>query len=314
MTNAKEIKKRIKSIGNTKKITKAMEMVAAAKMRRSVESVLRTRTYANLGWETIINIASASKSGEPVHPLLEKRKGDAKSLIVLIASNRGLCGGFNSAVVNKAVHSAQKHNENCDFIVIGKRGSAVYKRFGYDIISEFAKNDTDPRLSEVIPVARLIIREFLAKKYDKVLLAYTDFFSPIKQVPRVRQILPVEIDSNDEYLGAVGKSDKLGTSREFIKEKDHKHLVYGSSFKYEPEELEVLNLILPRMIEVQLFQGLLESNASEHSARMAAMNQATGAASDLVDELTLFYNKARQSAITSEIAEISAGAASLRDK
>lgn len=311
--NAKEIKKRIKSVANTKKITKAMEMVAAAKMRRSVEAVLKTRTYANLGWATIVNISGALDAGEAKHPLLEKRSKVERVVIVLIASNRGLCGGFNSAIINKAVRSIKKHNVETDFIIIGKKAAVVSKRFSYNIISEFVKNDVNPEIKDVIPVAKLIIDEFLAKRYDKVILAYTDFVSATKQVPRMRQILPVEIDSEDSYLGAVGKSEKLKTSQEFIKDKERKHLG-GTSymFKYEPDDHEVLSRILPRIIEVQLFQGLLESNASEHSARMTAMHQANNAAGDLVDELTLYYNKARQAAITGEIAEISAGVASLQ--
>ena len=318
MTNAKEIKKRIRSISNIKKITKAMEMVAAAKMRRSIEAVLRTRTYANLGWETVLNIAESIGADQHIHPLLEKGKGTKtnKEVIILIASNRGLCGGFNSAIINKAIASAKKHGAETDFIVIGKKGEAVYKRFSYNIISEFVKNDVSPEMKEVEPVAQLIIQDFLAKKYDKVLLAYTDFVSSTKQVPRIRQILPIQIDNEDPYLGAIGKSEKLGSTKEFIEEKEKKHLEGkrgGYLFKYEPSEREVLDQMLPRLIEIQIFQGLLESNASEHSARMMAMHQATGAANDLVDELTFFYNKARQASITAEIAEISAGAASLKN-
>jgi len=312
MTSAKEIKKRIRSISNTKKITKAMEMVAAAKMRRSVEAVLKTRTYANLGWETIINIASASDNSDVRHPLLQKSKEGKPSLVVLISSNRGLCGGFNSAVINKAVHSVRKHDKDADFVIIGKRGVSVHKRFSYNILAEFPKNDANPGLVDIIPLTKMLVDEFLKDNYEKVILAYTDFVNPVKQVPRVRQLLPIDITAEDEYLGAVGKSEKLGTNKDFIKAKEEKHLAGNNyMFKYEPDEASVLDMILPRMIEVQLLQALLESNASEHSARMAAMHQATGAASDLVDELTLFYNKARQAAITSEIAEISAGAASL---
>lgn len=312
MTSAKEIKKRIKSVSNTKKITKAMEMVAAAKMRRSVEAVLRTRTYANLGWATIVNISESKDADKISHPLLEKRKDIKKALVVLVASNRGLCGGFNSAIINKALASVKKHKIPTDFIIIGKRGISIASRFGQNIISEFEKNDSSLVMADIVAPAKMIIDDFLEKKYDKVLMAYTDFVSPAKQVPRIRQILPVDIENEDEYLGVVGKSEILKTSKDYIKEKEEKYLSGGFSFMYEPSADEVLDKILPRMIEVQLFQALLESNASEHSARMAAMNQATSAASDLVDELTLYYNKARQAAITAEIAEISAGVAGMK--
>ncbi|NCN21891.1 F0F1 ATP synthase subunit gamma, partial [Candidatus Falkowbacteria bacterium] len=209
MTSAKEIKKRIKSISNTKKITKAMEMVAAAKMRRSVEAVLRTRTYANLGWATILNISESKDADKISHPLLEKRKEVKKALIVLIASNRGLCGGFNSAIINKALASVKKHKIPTDFIIIGKRGISIASRFGQNIISEFEKNDSSLIMTDVVAPAKMIINDFLEKKYDKVLMAYTDFISPAKQVPRMRQILPVDIANEDEYLGVVGKSEIL---------------------------------------------------------------------------------------------------------
>lgn len=316
MTNSKEIKKRIKSISNIKKITKAMEMVAASKMRRSVESVLKTRTYSNLGWETVLNIAKSFSLEKRVHPLLEKRVDPKNELIILIVSNRGLCGGFNSAVINKAVNSAKKHGLKTDFLVIGKKAEAVYKRFSYEVVAEFGKNDLNPEIKEVVSVAKFAISDFLNKKYDKVMVAYTDFISPTKQVPRVKQLLPVDVDGQDDYLGVVGNSEKLKTTREFIEEKGKQHLAGKKDkyqFQYEPGEEAVLDSMLPRLIEVQLFQALLESNASEHSARMTAMHQATNAANDLADELTLFYNKARQASITSEIAEISAGAASLKN-
>lgn len=316
MTNSKEIKKRIKSISNIKKITKAMEMVAASKMRRSVESVLKTRTYANLGWETVLNIAKSFATEKYTHPLLEKRNNPKNELIILIVSNRGLCGGFNSAIINKAVASVKKHDLKSDFIIIGKKAEAIYKRFSYEVIAEFPKNDLNPEMKEVVSIAKLAVSDFLSKKYDKVMVAYTDFVNPTKQVPRVRQLLPVDIDSQEDYLGVVGKGEKLKTTKEFIAEKDKEHLTGKKEkyqFQYEPGEKAVLDSMLPRLIEVQLFQALLESNASEHSARMTAMHQATNAANDLADELTLFYNKARQAGITSEIAEISAGAASLQN-
>jgi len=316
MTSAKEIKKRIKSISNTKKITKAMEMVSAAKMRKAVDSVLRTRTYANLSWTTVLNISQALNAGKNLHPLLSKRDDVKKVAIVLITSNRGLCGGFNSAIINKALKSVEKHNHgiDTDFVVVGTKGLSVHSRFKKNIVAEFPKLDVNSEVSEVAPIANLIVNDFLEGKYDRIILAYTDFVNAAKQVPRMRQILPIDIEAEDEYLGAVGKSEKLGVDKELVKEKEEKYLTSEKGkfiFKYEPSPEEVLDQLLPRLIEVQLFQALLESNASEHSARMAAMRQASDAADDLVNELTLYYNKARQASITAEIAEISAGVVSL---
>jgi F-type H+-transporting ATPase subunit gamma len=316
MGKTKEIQRRIKSVNNTKKITKAMEMVAAAKMRKSVEAVLKTRTYANLAWVTILNIAGSSELGKNLHPLLNVRSDAKKIAIVLISSNRGLCGSFNSNIINKAVGSIKKHGDiETDFVVIGKKGLAVNSRYKYNVSAEFSKVDYVSEIKEVMPIARLLINDFLNGKYDKIFVAYTDFVSAVKQVPRVKQILPVDINAEDEYLGVVGKNEKVGSDKAYIAEKESKYLRdngYKYIFKYEPSSEEVLNQMIPRLIEVQLFQALLESNASEHSVRMASMHQATEAANDLVKELTLFYNKARQAAITSEIAEISAGANALK--
>ena len=316
MAKTKEIQSRIKSINNTKKITKAMEMVAASKMRKSVEAVLKTRAYANLAWLTILNIAGSLDSGKNLHPLLNVKPETKKVAMVLISSNRGLCGSFNTNIINKAVGSIKKHgNIETDFIVIGKKGLAVNSRFGYNVTAEFSKVDFISEVQEVMPIARMLIDDFLSDKYDKVFVAYTDFISPSRQVQRVKQILPVDINTEDEYLGIVGQDEKIGTDKGFVAEKEAKYLKdngYKYIFTYEPSSAEVLNQMLPRLIEVQLFQALLESNASEHSVRMAAMHQATEAANDLSKELVLFYNKARQAAITSEIAEISAGANALK--
>ncbi|MGI6374349.1 MAG: ATP synthase F1 subunit gamma [Patescibacteria group bacterium] len=310
MSQAKEIKKRIKSISSTKKITKAMEMVAAAKMRRAVEAVIKTRAYAKIGWGVAINIAEAVGSDKLIHPLLEKKTKTEKVVIVLIASNRGLCGGFNTAVVNKAVQSIKTHNDlPTDFILVGKRGDLVRRRFAYPVIAEFPKNDLKPSAVEVSPIAKIIIDDYLAGKYDKVLIAYTDFINPSQQVPRVRQLLPIELEGTDKYLAGAEGGRVQETEADRLKRRAKKN----HSFIYEPNDSEVLDYLLPRLIELQLYQGLLESNAAEHSARMSAMSQASRAAEDIIDELTRFYNKARQALITAEIAEISSGASSVQN-
>lgn len=300
-------------------------MVAAVKMRKAVEAVLKTRTYANLSWTTVMNLVRSIHPKKNPHPFFVIRKKIKIVGIILITSNRGLCGGFNASIINKAIASikitaakqAGGDKVKTEFIIIGKKGRTVYSRFGQKIAAEFPKLDISYEVAEIIPVAKMAINDYLTGKYDKVMVAYTDFFSASKQIPRVKQLLPIDIEDEDEYLGIVGKSSKIGVTKKFIEEKESKYLYnrnYKFAFIYEPSSDEVLNEILPRLIEVQLFQALLESNASEHSARMAAMRQATDAATDLVEELTLFYNKARQSSITSEIAEISAGANALKIK
>ncbi len=321
MANTKEIQRRIKSINSTRKITRAMEMVAATKMRKATEAVLKTRTYANLSWTTVLNLAQAINSRSDQHPLLTKKKKVKNVAIVLFTSNRGLCGSFNSAVINKAYQSVIKHELNGekekinhDFIIVGKKGLTVNKRYGYKVIAEFPKSDICYQSEEVRGIARIIIDDFLSDKYDKIMVAYTDYINTMKQVPRVKQLLPIDLEAEDDHLGIVGLDSRLKTDKSYIKEKEDKYLKEGKNvyaFTYEPNANQVLSEMLPRLLEVQLFQALLESNASEHSARMTAMQMANEAASEIVEELTLFYNKARQAAITKEISEISAGASAL---
>lgn len=315
MAKTKEISRRIKSISNTKKITRAMEMVEAAKMRKAVEAVLRTRTYANLSWETVLHLSTmAGAKGEPMHPFLTKRVETKKAAIILITSNRGLCGGYNTAVINKAKESIRRHPDvPVEFILVGKKGAAIYAQ-NQTVAAEFPKSDLLNDVSEIVPIIKLATGDFLKGKYDKVFVAYTDFISQAKQVPRVKQLLPIDINAEDEYLGIVG-DPKVSVSKKMLTDKETKHLVPKEGFEYifEPSPSEVLDKIIPRLLEVQIYQALLEANASEHSASMSAMHQATEAANDMVQELTLFYNKARQAGITAEIAEISAGANALLD-
>lgn len=315
MAQTKEILRRIKSIGNTKKITRAMEMVAAAKMRKAVDAVLATRTYANLSWETVLHLA-AMVHGKTMafHPFLQKRTKVNKVAIILITSNRGMCGAYNSAVINKVKESIKKHADvPVEFVLIGKKGASVYAQ-KYPVAAEFPKNDAISSVDEAVPIVKMVMADFLSAKYDKVLVAYTDFVNPVKQIPRIKQLLPIDIESEDEYLGIVS-DPKVSVNKELLDEKKRKHLEpkSGFDFIFEPSPEEVLDKMIPRLLEVQIYQALLEANASEHSARMSAMHQATEAANDMVRELTLFYNKARQASITAEIAEISAGANALLD-
>ncbi len=309
MANTRDIKKRIKSIGNTKKITRAMEMVSAAKMRKAIEAVLKTRAYANLSWATVLDLARGRDS-QTLHPLLFKRKEIKKAAIILITSNRGLCGGFNSVIIKKAIESIKKHavggdgkNISHEFILLGKKGGMVHKNFGFEVAADFPKLDYIDEVGEITAVAKMIIDDYLSGKYDKVLVAYTDFVNAAKQLPRLKQLLPIDISKIDEDLGSVGEKQGEQQSNAQV----------SNDYIFEPSPEEVLNDMLPRLIEIQLYQALLESNASEQSARRLAMHQATDAASDMVGELTLSYNKARQAGVTSEIAEISAGANALAE-
>ena len=316
MAKTKEISRRIKSVTSTKKITKAMEMVAASKMRKAVDAVLKTRTYANLSWETVLNLSKLSqKRQEPLHALLRPCLKAEKVAIILITSNRGMCGAYNAAVIAKAKESIVSHPIPTDFILVGRKGAAVHN-LNHNIEAEFEKSELLTDVKDIYPIVKMALEDYANKKYDKILVAYTDFINPAKQVPRVKQLVPVELEGGDKYLGVVGQDPKVGLSEEMANAKAKKHLSeagYSYEYVFEPTPNEVLDKMIPRLIEIQLFQAFLEANASEHSARMSAMHQATEAANDMVNELTLFYNKARQASITAEIAEISAGANALAD-
>jgi len=289
---SREIKRRIKSINNTKKITKAMELVSAAKMRKAVNNVLASRSYSTLAWQTIVNLAE--RTDKSVHPLLHKRKVK-KIAVIVVTSNRGLCGSFNSQLVSECVNFLKEGSDKVkmDLILIGNKSKQLVYRYKLNAIAEFEKFDVTTKIEEIRPLAKLVIDEYKKGSYDKVVMAYTDYISSLRQVPKVRQLLPLE--RGDDTLGSIGEEISEETMKSEI----------DDEYIFEPTPDQVLEELLPRMVEIQIYQAILESDASEHSARMLAMRNATDAAAEMIDDLTLAYNQARQAGITQEIAEIS---------
>lgn len=298
----REIKRRIKSVASSKKITKAMELVSSIKMRKAVTAVLETRTYANAAWEIITEL---SKRTDPeLHPLLQARPMVKKVGLIVIASNRGLVGSFNRNVVDAVGAYMRKHKEEsvdieAEVFLLGKRGRDVMYRHGHDIVAEFTKLDVATRISEVTALAKQAVEQYISGEHDKVVIAYTDYYSPIKQVPHIRQLLPIV--GGGDHLGHISGEQKLN---------DGGADVFGE-YLFEPNPDVVLDQMIYRLIELQIYQALLESNASEHSARMLAMRNASDNAQSYIEELTLSFNQARQSAITAELADISAGRAAV---
>lgn len=317
MASSKEIRSRIKSIDNTGKITRAMEMVSAAKMRKSTESVLKIRDYAHSAWSVLNNLARAFEDYK--HGMLEVRP--VKSvLIIVMTSNRGLCGSFNSQIMkkvreeisnpknlkinrigNKKVESKIEDKDlKIDFITVGKKGEGLVGKLGREIVAAFPELTYLPKIEQVRPLSKIVIDEYLNKKYDKVVMAYTDYVSVIVQQPKIRQLLPI---SKIDLEKQIAEMDNLAKEYGLDKPK--------SEYKVEPGPDEVLEHIFPRLIEMQLYHAILESNASKESARMMAMRNATDSAKEMSESLNLAYNKIRQMKITQEIAEISAGRAAL---
>lgn len=281
----KLIKARIKSIRNTRKITKAMELVAASKMRRAVSAVLRTRPYADEAWATVQSVLAASPN--LAHRLLAPQPEATKTLLVLFSSDRGLAGGFNVNMIRTAMAEARAlGTDSVEVLAVGRRGADALERAGVTISARFPALSNNPTFNDLLPAARLALDGFLTGKYRSVKLGFTNYISGITQKPTIVDLLPL--------------SRSMATTKETATE-----------YLFEPTAAEVLNQILPAIAETMLWQALLESTASEHAARMLAMKNASDAAKDMLTGLTFTYNQARQAGITQEIAEISSGKAAL---
>lgn len=295
MPNTQGLRRRIKSISNTRQITKAMEMVAASKMRRAQEATLKTRAYAHQALALLTNLSG--RVNKELHPLLDER--DVKSILaIIVTSDKGLCGGYNGQVLRTAGQFLRENEgKNIDIITIGKRGQNFLKRFPVNIVATFNDFPTYPTSLDANPIAKLAIEGFMKGQYDQVVLVFTEFVSTLRQVPTAKPILPLSLIKISELL------------EETIEEQS-----YTYEYVYEPGTEKVLEYILPRLTEAQVFHTILESIASEHSARMMAMRSATDNASELIDDLTLTYNSMRQASITQELAEVNAGTEALKER
>jgi len=299
------IRRRIKSVTNTRKITKAMELVAASKMRKSVSAVLASRPYSDAAWRAVEELAKVSDPS--LHPLLAG-KGDAvdRALVIVFTSDRGLCGGFNSQILKTVLSFLKKRPGETDVVAVGKKGQAGLARSGANLVASFVGLTNNPRSADLKPVADLATSDFLAGKYCSVHIAFTNYHSAISQKPMIFQLLPIRWTPELGDVGGVA-AEKAGRGYGA----DFRAAGLGYRYEFEPSPMDVLNRMLPRLVEVQIWQALLESAASEHSARMMSMRSASDAASDMIDGLTLALNQARQAGITREIAEISSGKAAL---
>ncbi|MFH1866538.1 MAG: ATP synthase F1 subunit gamma, partial [Patescibacteria group bacterium] len=271
----REIKRRIRSIKNTRQITRAMEMVSAAKMRKAVARVLSTRSYATLAWGMLIQLASKKESA--LHPLLVERIPVERVGLIVISSNRGLAGAFNQVVAQRVLQyvsniSGGNNIPQVDLFVVGKRGGEILVRRGQTVVAEFTKPDVTKEIEEILPLAKMVLSDYMAGKYDRVVMAYTDFVSPVSQKPRLKQLLPLTKEI-DEYLGegrlstAKTESQNEATLR-VVSRRDKPGTNYNYEYIFEPSPKAVLDDLLPRLLEMQVFQATLESDASEHSARM----------------------------------------------
>lgn len=286
MASTREIRRRIKSVKNISQVTKAMEAVSAAKMRKAQSQVLATRPYAEQARNVLSYIAHLS--GGESHPMLEARAVIKRVGVMLVTADRGLAGGFNANVIRRAaalMREKRKGGAEVEVISIGKKGRDWLVRYDPVIRAEFTKIPDSPKIHDIGPIARVLLDDYMQGYFDEVYVVYTDFINTIKQEPVARKLLPVEPT-------AVA----VGMAPEYI---------------FEPSPEAVLGQVLFGFTEVQILQALYESLASEHSARMVAMRNATDAANELIDTLTLTYNKARQENITTELMDIIGGSAAV---
>ncbi|MCE7936728.1 ATP synthase F1 subunit gamma [Candidatus Saccharibacteria bacterium CPR2] len=287
MASTQLIKRRIRSVRSTKQITKAMEMVAASKMRRAQEATLKSRAFSTTAREILTNVKTLTDVSK--HPLYKKRNVKSK-LYILITSDKGLAGAYNANLLKKFTHllNEDKSNEIGQFvIVIGKKGSRfVSKLAGIKNIGIYEDFPDVPSIDDIKPIVMNTIEMFVNKEIDAVDVLYTHFYSSIKQEAIVQRILPAAFEETE-------LRKDLGDAI------------------FEPSPQAVLDNVTPRLIEAQLHQTFLEAGASEHSMRMLAMKNATDNASELIDDLTLEFNSARQAAITQELAEITGGASAV---
>ncbi|UCG10175.1 MAG: ATP synthase F1 subunit gamma [Dehalococcoidia bacterium] len=284
MADIRLIRRRIRGVQSTAKITRAMEMIATLKMRRAQERGLAGRPYAEKIWQVISDLAALPQEEGVLHPLLQRREVN-KIAIVHIAPDRGLCGGLNANINRKTAGFIVAQKVPVSIIAVGRKGWDFMRRHGQEIYAEFSQIGDWPSLLDTLPISRIIIDEYQKGAIDLVYLAYTQFVSTMTQKAVLQPLLPVE----PETVLTGGNVDYI----------------------YEPGSSEVLDELLPRFVEMQVYHVILEAIASEQSARMVAMRNATDNATELVQDLTLAYNKARQEAITKEILDIAGGAAAL---
>ncbi len=284
MASGKEIKQRIKSVKNTKKITKAMELVAASKMKRAVTRTMDARSYAKYSTGVLNALPQETLN-------TQKNMGD-KKLVILISSNRGLCGAYNAQVLRAVVLMLRENpTTQYEFMTVGKKGDFAMRRLNQNVIANFDIGES-VSFADALPIADFAMNEFAKANYTSVSVFYTDFVSALTQNATHIQLLPFDI-KNTERID--GKSEALKTIE----------------IHFEPSYERVSEAVIKKVIRMQIYHMILESFASEQSSRMVAMKNASEAAGEMIDDLTLAFNKARQASITQEISEISAGMASV---
>ncbi|HNA56459.1 MAG TPA: ATP synthase F1 subunit gamma, partial [Anaerolineales bacterium] len=287
MASAREMRLRIKSVKNISQVTRALETVSASKVRKAINAVMATRSYATKAWQVLRHVAE-QPGRDSLHPLLVKRSNVKNALVVVITGDRGLAGAYNSNVIRYTAQKFDQYSVPVKYIAVGRKGRDLLFRRRKDVIADFSNLPAAPTFMDVSAIGRLAVEEYNKGNVDEVFLIYTDFINMGRQVATVKKLLPLELEGE----GLVEDFEHKASSGP------------SAAYEYEPDQREILDEIIPRFTALQVYQAILESQASEHAARMIAMRNATDNAKELVSALQLVYNKVRQQTITNDILDI----------
>lgn len=294
MASLNDIKRRIKSVKNTQQITKAMKMVAAAKLRKAQEDILAARPYADKMFQMVGSLAGGTNAD--ASPLLSKNSSTGKIDLILFTSDRGLCGGFNTNLIRRADAFIKTHSDKTVRVrLVGTRGNEHFKRRDFEILSFNFMGSTRPQIGSAVEQTKDIIEDYLAGNTEEVHILYGKFISALTQEPTLKQLFPFETEEAE-----VKVATEAGATA-------------SAGFTFEPSEEDVLETLLPKASETIIFNAMLETAASEHAARMAAMDSASKNAKEVIESLNIIYNRVRQTAITTELMEIIGGSEALKD-
>jgi len=294
MPNTREVRLRIQSVKNISQVTRALEAVSASKVRKAMQAMTDTRPYASKAWQVLTHIA-AQPGRETLHPLLTKRDETKSVLALMITGDRGLAGPYTTNIVRFTLMNFNKFTVPVRYITVGRKGRDLLLRRRKDVMAEFSNLPAAPAFADVSAIGRLAVDEFLEGKVDEVYLVYTDFVNLVLQVPTLKKLLPLEVETGETRVEDFRKMER----------------VLPATYIYEPGRSQILDEVIPRFTALQVYQSILESLASEHAARMVSMRNATDSATALVDVLQLEYNKARQQTITNEMLDIAGGVEAL---
>lgn len=290
MASAREMRLRIKSVKNISQVTRALEAVSAAKVRKAIQALMATRSYATKAWQVLTHITNQPGTVN-LHPLLTARPDPKNAVVIVMTADRGLAGAYNTNVIRHVLQRFDKYHLPVKYITVGRKGRDLLMRMRKPVLADFSNLPSAPKFSNLSSIGRLVVDDFIRGDVDEVYLVYTRFASMAQQVAEVKRLLPLEISGEN-----------------LVKDFGEHHTGPAAAYEFEPDQQKILDEMIPRFTALQVYQAVLESQASEHAARMIAMRNATDNAKELVSALQLAYNKVRQQAITNDILDIVGGA------